>query len=43
MSQYEGVLATGVEHVQGGVTLCGEAAPVGDGEDLGRPAMPARK
>ena len=30
----EGVLSTGAEHVEGGITLLGEAAPVRNGEGL---------
>jgi hypothetical protein len=30
----EGVLSTGAEHVEGGITLFGEAAPVRNGEGL---------
>jgi hypothetical protein len=34
VGQEEGVLATGAEHVEGGITLLGEAAPVRNGEGL---------
>ena len=35
MGQKKGVLMTRVEHVEGGVALLGEAAPVRNGEGLG--------
>ena len=42
VGQKEGVLMTGAEHVEGGVALLGEAAPVRNGEGLGE-AMSTRK
>jgi len=36
-------LATGAEHVLGGITLCGEAAPVGNGERLGEAGNAGKK
>ncbi len=38
--QEEGVLATWAKHVEGGVVLGGESAPVGDGEGLWEPYNP---
>jgi hypothetical protein len=34
MGREEAVLSTGAEHVEGGITLFGEAAPVRNGEGL---------
>ncbi len=39
----EGILATGIKHVDGVVALVGEATPVGDGEDFGRLVIPVVK